>query len=95
MSIILYVVFVLWLAITGYGLGTGDPDSFVTVMGLPLWFVLSCVVGPIWFCIASWLMVKYKFKDFDLDKTLDEEPDTEALKKAAAADIAREVESRG
>ena len=90
-SIILYVVFVLWLLITGYGLGLGDPESFVTIMGLPLWFVLSCIVGPLWFCIASWLVVKYKFKDFDLDKVADEETVVVAEAVAAAAVVAETI----
>ena len=94
-SILLYVVFVLWLVVTGYGLGMGDPDNFITVMGLPLWFILSCVVGPLWFCIVSWLVVKYKFKDFDLDKVAEEEPAPKTLGETAMEDIAKEVASRG
>jgi uncharacterized membrane protein YhdT len=89
-SIVLYIVFVAWLAITGYGLGMGNPDNFVTIMGLPLWFILSCVVGPIWFCIVSWLVVKYKFKDFDLDKVAEEE----AIATVASDEHVKEVEER-
>jgi uncharacterized membrane protein YhdT len=89
-SIVLYVVFVAWLAITGYGLGVGDPANFVTIMGLPLWFILSCVVGPIWFCIVSWLVVKYKFKDFDLEQVADEE----GVVAVAPEEQTKEVEER-
>ena len=35
-------------------------------MGLPMWFFLSCVVGYVLFCVASVLVVKFVFKDFDL-----------------------------
>ena len=66
-SIVLYVVFFLWWYITGYGIaGTGTPETYTYVMGLPMWFFLSCVVGYVLFCIASVVVVKKVFKDFDL-----------------------------
>ncbi|UYI48385.1 YhdT family protein [Vibrio natriegens] len=40
--------------------------------GMPLWFVLSCVLGPILFTVICALMVKYLYKDISLDKYDDE-----------------------
>jgi uncharacterized membrane protein YhdT len=71
-SLLLYALFVVWLFVIAYGLGLGDPANYTYVAGLPLWFVLSCVVGPTWFCIASSLLVKYYFKDFDLEQVAEE-----------------------
>ena len=66
-SIALYVAFFIWWYVTGYGLvGTGTPQTYTYVMGLPMWFFLSCVVGYVLFCVASVLVVKFVFKDFDL-----------------------------
>ena len=72
-SAIVYIAFIVWEIVTGYVVGGGDPANYVTILGLPLWFILSCIVGPLWFCIAVALLVKFKFKDFDLESTADED----------------------
>ncbi|WP_352400167.1 YhdT family protein [Anaerotignum sp.] len=71
-SIALYVAFFLWWYFMGYGLA-GNAKEQAYIMGLPLWFFLSCVVGYILFCIAVIVVVKVFFKDFSLDETLDED----------------------
>ncbi|WMI82145.1 YhdT family protein [Anaerotignum sp. MB30-C6] len=70
-SLGLYVAFFLWWYFTGYGLA-GDTKGYTYIMGLPLWFFLSCVVGYILFCVAVIVVVKVFFKDFSLDETADE-----------------------
>lgn len=70
-SIILYVAFFLWWYFTGYGLA-GISKEHTYIMGLPLWFFLSCVVGYVLFCIAAIVVVKVFFKDFSLEETADE-----------------------
>jgi len=40
--------------------------------GMPLWFVLSCVLGPILFTVLCALMVKYLYKDIPLDQYNDD-----------------------
>lgn len=71
-SLALYVAFFLWWYFTGYGLA-GDGTSYTYVMGLPMWFFLSSVVGYVLFCIAVILVVKFCFKNFSLDETEDDE----------------------
>ncbi len=71
-SWILYVAFFLWWYLTGYGIGGGDPANYTYVMGLPMWFFLSSVVGYVGFCIAAVIVVKTMFKDFDLDEVTEE-----------------------
>ncbi len=68
-SMILYVAFFIWWYVTGYGLAGGDPADYTYVMGLPLWFFLSCIVGYVLFSVASIIVVKMFFKDFDLEET--------------------------
>ena len=67
-SVIMYVVFFLWWYFTGFGIAeASDPKDYTYVMGLPLWFFLSSIVGYVWFCIATVLLVKFYFKHFSLD----------------------------
>lgn len=70
-SIMLYVVFFIWWYATGYGLSAGDPADYQYVLGLPMWFFMSCVVGYVLFSAATILVVKLLFKNFDLDETAD------------------------
>ena len=66
-SVALYVGFFIWWYFTGYGIAEkGTPETYMYVMGLPMWFFLSCIVGYVLFCIATIVVVKKFFKDFDL-----------------------------
>lgn len=71
-SIVLYGIFFLWWYFTGYGLGGGNPEEYTYVLGLPMWFFLSCVVGYVLFIIATIFVIKVFFKDFDLDEVKEE-----------------------
>ncbi len=72
-SVILYIAFFLWWYVTGYGIAsTGTPETYTYVMGLPMWFFLSCIVGYILFSLATILVVKKFFKDFDLGREEEE-----------------------
>lgn len=72
-SIILYVCFFLWWYFTGYGIAEGGtPKTYTYVMGLPMWFFLSCVVGYVLFCTASVIVVKVFFKNFELGEETEE-----------------------
>ena len=77
-SIVLYLVFFIWWYATGYGLSGGDPAEYTYVLGLPLWFFLSSVVGYVGFSIATILVVKLLFKNFSLDETADAEANVKA-----------------
>ena len=72
-SIVLYIAFFIWWYATGYGIaGTGTPDTYTYVAGLPMWFFLSSVVGYVLFCVVSIIVVKTVFKDFDLGEEASE-----------------------
>lgn len=66
-SITLYAVFFIWWYVTGYGIAErGTPKTYTYVFGLPMWFFMSCVVGYVLFSIATVIVVKKFFKNFDL-----------------------------
>ncbi len=66
-SVALYVGFFIWWYFTGYGIAEkGTPETYTYIFGLPMWFFLSCIVGYVLFCIASIVIIRKFFKDFDL-----------------------------
>lgn len=73
-SLILYACFFIWWYATGYGLSGGDPKEYVRILGLPLWFFLSCIVGWILLCIAVMFTVKFLFVEIDLDTNPEDMP---------------------
>lgn len=66
-SLSLYVGFFIWWYVTGYGIAAkGTPETYTYILGLPMWFFLSCIVGYVLFSITAIIVVKKFFKDFDL-----------------------------
>lgn len=69
----LYLAFFIWWYFTGYGIAEkGTPETYTYVLGLPMWFFLSCIVGYVLFVIATVVIVKKCFKDFDLGEETEE-----------------------
>lgn len=74
LSVVMYVVFFVWWYVTGYGIAEkGTPETYTYVMGLPMWFFLSCIVGYILFAIATVVVVTKFFKNFDLGEDKEEQ----------------------
>lgn len=72
-SVGLYIAFFLWWYFTGYGIAEkGTPQTYNYVLGLPMWFFLSSIVGYVLFSVATIFTVKFLFKDFDLGEELEE-----------------------
>jgi uncharacterized membrane protein YhdT len=68
-SLVLYAAFFIWWYVTGYGVAAaGTPQTYTYILGLPMWFFLSCIVGYILFSIAAIVVVKKFFKDFELEE---------------------------
>ncbi len=63
----LFAGYFVWWYGFGYGLGSGDPEEYTYVMGMPAWFFWSCVAGFVVFSIVTWIVVKAVFKDMPLD----------------------------
>ena len=67
----LYVFFFLWWALFAFGLGSGDPEEYSYVFGLPAWFFYSCVAGYPIVTLILWLVVRNFFADIPLDVSED------------------------
>ena len=65
----LTLFYFLWWYLSAYGLasGQGSLQSLSLVLGLPLWFLLSCIVGPCLFIVLCAVMVSCVFNDMPLD----------------------------
>ena len=63
----LYVFFFLWWTCFAFGLGSGDPEAYAYVFGMPAWFFYSCVVGYPVITLLLWVVVRRWFKDMPLD----------------------------
>lgn len=66
-TVILYLIYFGWWYGTSYGLGSKNPENYTYFMGLPLWFVVSCIGGFILITTLVYFSVKYLFQDIDFD----------------------------
>lgn len=66
LSLMLTFIYLLAWLITAYFL-----PSSIGITGLPLWFEISCILVPIGFILACWLVIKFKFKNMSLDANPD------------------------
>ncbi|GAA03117.1 YhdT family protein [Photobacterium leiognathi] len=73
-AIALALAYFLWWYVSAYGLAPaiGDLSMPTLYFGLPLWFLLSCIVGPILFTVLCGVMVKVVYRDLPLDINHDE-----------------------
>ena len=63
----IYLFFFLWWTIFAFGLGSGNPDDYSYVLGLPTWFFYSCVLGYPVVSLLLWVVVRFFFVDMPLD----------------------------
>ncbi len=71
-GLILFAANFLWWAVTAYGLGGRPVGDYTYVWGFPAWFFYSCVAGMLIFSVATWLMVRWFFRDVPLDPAPEE-----------------------
>ncbi len=74
----LSIAYFVWWYISAYGFAPADihqkqPELY---FGFPLWFLLSCIIGPLLFTILCICMVKFVYKDMSLE--IDTEESEEA-----------------
>jgi uncharacterized membrane protein YhdT len=69
-AIFLALGYLAWWYISAYVFSPPQDELQLPELywGMPLWFLLSCVFGPILFTVICALMVKYLYKDIPLDK---------------------------
>ena len=63
----LYALFFLWWTVSAFGLGSGDPEEYSYVFGLPAWFFYSCVAGYPLVTLILWFVIRKFFADIPLD----------------------------
>lgn len=68
----------LWWFAWGYGFGSGPVEKYSYVLGFPLWFFMSCIVGAVLFTALAAVMVKFFYKDMPLGELT--EAEVEAMK---------------
>ena len=68
MTLGLYVFFFVWWTVFAFGLGSGDPEEYSYVFGLPAWFFYSCVLGYPVMSLILWIVVRRFFADIPLDE---------------------------
>ncbi len=64
----------VWWYCSAYQFSAPIEDTRMPTLywGMPLWFLLSCVVGPILFTVLCAVMVKVCYQDLPLDGEDDE-----------------------
>ena len=76
----LYAFFFLWWTFFAFWLGSGDPEDYSYVFGLPAWFFYSCVAGYPVITLILWVIIRKFFVDIPLDV-----PDEDDQKKESEA----------
>ncbi len=68
-AVMLALGYFVWWYMTAYGFAPAPDDTSMPTLywGLPLWFLLSCVIGPIIFTILCALMVKLIYRNVSLE----------------------------
>lgn len=62
-GIALVLINFIWWFGFAYGFGSGDPEKYKYIFGMPEWFFYSCVLGFIGMAFLVYFAVKYLFKD--------------------------------
>lgn len=60
---ILFTIMMLWW----WGTGIGLKNVEMTIMGLPLWVFLSTIGTVVIASIGCWILIRFVFKDFNLE----------------------------
>lgn len=70
-TLIVFFAYFIWWWATGYGISDKGVDNSPWIMGLPLWFFLSCIVGWILCIIVITILVKTVYVDMDMGSEAD------------------------
>lgn len=73
MGIGLGILNLIWWFAWGYGLGSSPPEKYTYVLGFPLWFFMSCIIGAILFSALAIIMVTKYYKNMPLGDLSKEE----------------------
>lgn len=73
LALFAYALYFIWWYVFAYGLGSGNPDDYSYVLGMPAWFFYSCIVGYPLITLTLWAIVRLFFKDMPLGE-IDDDP---------------------
>lgn len=74
-TLALYGFFFLWWTLFAFGLGSGDPEDYSYMFGMPAWFFYSCVLGYPIMTVLLWIVTRRYFSDMPLDvRTAETDP---------------------
>ncbi len=82
LSLIIFAFFALSILIT--------KDLNIFVMGMPLWFVLSCLVGYLLSVVGVIVLVKYFMQNFSLDDESSTNKDTKVTTNTTNEELSHE-----
>lgn len=66
-TLCVYAFFFLWWTVFAFGLGSGPPETYSYVFGMPSWFFYSCVLGYPVVAVVLWVVIRLFFVDMPLD----------------------------
>ncbi|MFB9134569.1 YhdT family protein [Vibrio olivae] len=71
---VLALGYFVWWYLSAYQFSAPVEDTSLPTLywGMPLWFLLSCIIGPVLFTVLCGLMVKYLYRDLPLDDIQDD-----------------------
>ncbi|WP_064615567.1 YhdT family protein [Streptobacillus moniliformis] len=64
---IIYLIYFVWWYYFAYIYPPKNVEEYKYILGLPEWFLYSCIVGFIWVNIAVFAVIKIFFKNIYLD----------------------------
>lgn len=67
-TLALYVFFFAWWFVFAFGLGSGDPEDYAYIWGIPAWFFYSCILGYPLICLLLWGVLRLFFRIMPLDE---------------------------
>ncbi len=75
LSCLLAILYFIWWYGFAYGLAPAPGDTVFPelLFGLPIWFFMSCIVGPLLFTLLCFIMVRCFFKNIPFETNLEEE----------------------
>ena len=62
----LYAFFFVWWTAFAFILGSGSPDGYAYVFGIPAWFFWSCIAGYPVITVLLWIVVRRYFKNIPI-----------------------------
>ena len=72
-GVVLAVLHFIWWFGFAYGLGSKPVEEYSYILGFPVWFFYSCIIGFVLVAITVIVLAKYVLKDVSLEEEGDEQ----------------------